>query len=195
MRDLEIRGAGNVLGAQQHGHMEAVGYDMYIKMLGEAVKEKRGEKSTLDKPECVIDLPIEAHIPEKYIPSVAHRLSIYRRIADIRNQADADDVMNELCDRFGKPPKAVSGLIEVALLRNKAAQFNIYEIRKLGGSLLLFISDIEPEKIKQLGRVMKKRISVGVRGGKEHIAVKMLDGQTSAQALKEVLEVYDSINI
>ena len=194
MRDLEIRGAGNVLGAQQHGHMEAVGYDMYIKMLGEAVKEKKGEKSTLDKPECVIDLPIEAHIPEKYISSVAHRLSIYRKIADIRNQTDADEVVNELCDRFGKPPKAVGGLIEVALLRNKAAALNIYEIRKLGTSLLLFISDIEPEKVKQLSRVMKKRISVGVRGGKEHIAVKMLDGQNSAQALREVIEVYNSIN-
>jgi len=193
MRDLEIRGAGNVLGAQQHGHMEAVGYDMYIKMLGEAVKEKKDEKSNLDKPECVIDLPIEAHIPEKYISSVAHRLSIYRKIADIRDQADADEVINELCDRFGKPPKAVSGLIEVALLRNKAASLNIYEIRKLGTNLLLFISDIEPEKVKQLSRLMKKRISVGVRGGKEHIAVKMLDNQTSAQALKEVIEVYNSI--
>ncbi|MBR5272903.1 MAG: transcription-repair coupling factor [Clostridia bacterium] len=190
MRDLEIRGAGNVLGAQQHGHMEAIGYDMYIKMLGEAVKEKKGEKSSLEKPECLIDLPIEAHIPEKYIDNVAHRLSIYRKIADIRNQADADDVVEELVDRFGKPPKAVMGLIEVALLRNKAAALDIYEIRKLGGSLLLFISDIDPEKVKAMSRAMKKRISVGVRGGKEHIAVKMLDGQTSAQALKEVLEVY-----
>ena len=194
MRDLEIRGAGNVLGAQQHGHMEAIGYDMYIKMLGEAVKEKKGEKSTLDKPECIIDLPIEAHIPENYISSVAHRLSIYRKIADIKNQEDADDVVNELCDRFGKPPKAVLGLIEVALLRNKASALNIYEIRKLGESLLLFISDIEPEKVKQLSRLMKKRISVGVRAGKEHIAVKMLPGQSSAQALKEVIDVYDSIN-
>ncbi len=193
MRDLEIRGAGNVLGAQQHGHMEAVGYDMYIKMLGEAVKEKKGEKSALDKPECVIDLPIEAHIPEFYISSVAHRLSIYRKIADIRNQEDADDVVNELCDRFGNPPKAVNGLIEVALLRNRASELDIYEIRKLGTSLLLFISDIDPERIKQLSRAMKKRISVGVRGGKEHIAVKMLDNQTSAQALKEVLEVYSRI--
>ncbi len=190
MRDLEIRGAGNVLGAQQHGHMEAIGYDMYIKMLGEAVKEKKGEKSTLEKPECLIDLPIEAHIPEKYIDNVAHRISIYRKIADIRNQADADAVVEELFDRFGKPPRAVMGLIEVALLRNKAASLDIYEIRKLGGSLLLFISDINPEKIKAMSKVMKKRISVGVRGGKEHIAVKMLDGQTSAQALKEVLDVY-----
>ena len=98
--------------------------------------------------------------------------------------------MEELFDRFGKPPKAVMGLIEVALLRNKAASLDIYEIRKLGSSLLLFISDIDPEKVKQLSRMMKKRISVGVRGGKEHIAVKMLDGQTSAQALREVLDAY-----
>ncbi|MBR5774168.1 MAG: transcription-repair coupling factor, partial [Clostridia bacterium] len=194
MRDLEIRGAGNVLGAQQHGHMEAVGYDMYIRMLGEAVKEKRGEKSTLDEPECVIDLPIEAHIPEKYISSVAHRLSIYRKIADIRNEDDAAEVEKELVDRFGKPPKAVMGLIEVALIRNKAAALKIYEIRKLGDSLLLFISDIDPEKIKQLSRLMRKRITVGVRGGKEHIAVKMLEGQSSAQALREVIDNYHGIN-
>ena len=103
MRDLEIRGAGNILGAQQHGHMEAVGYDMYIQMLSEAIAEERGEKPQKPEEECLIDLQVEAHIPEEYIESIPQRLSIYRRIADIRTPDDVEDVYDELIDRFGDP--------------------------------------------------------------------------------------------
>lgn len=92
MRDLEIRGAGNVLGAQQHGHMEAVGYDMYLQLLGEAVEEEKGEKPISRKKECLIDMQIDAHIPDNYIKSIPQRLAVYRRIADIKNTEDAEDV-------------------------------------------------------------------------------------------------------
>ena len=92
MRDLEIRGAGNILGAEQHGHMEAVGYDMYLKLLNEAVREEKGEAPEKREDECLVDLQVEAHIPERYIQSSQQRLYVYRRIADIRSQEDASDV-------------------------------------------------------------------------------------------------------
>ena len=120
MRDLEIRGAGSILGGEQHGNMEAVGYDMYLKLLNDAVNEERGVE-VVKESECTIDLSIPAHIPENYIESLSARLGIYKRIADIKTDEDVSDVLDELCDRFGEPPKSVIGLIDVALVRNKAA--------------------------------------------------------------------------
>ena len=117
MRDLEIRGAGNVLGAQQHGHMEAVGYDMYLRLLGEAIAEQKGEAPERTSAECMVDLNIGAHIPESYIRGLSQRIDVYKKIAAIQNQDDAFDVTDELIDRFGDPPAAVQGLIDVALVR------------------------------------------------------------------------------
>ncbi|MEG1436668.1 MAG: transcription-repair coupling factor, partial [Oscillospiraceae bacterium] len=141
MRDLELRGAGNVLGAQQHGHMEAVGYDMYIKLLSEAVDEEKEQKPKKEQKDCLIDVQIDAHIPDDYIISVPQRLAIYRRIAGIRTNDDAMDVTDELIDRFGEPPESVLGLIEVSLLRNTAAQLGIYEIGQRGDNLLLYSNE------------------------------------------------------
>ena len=101
MRDLEIRGAGNILGAQQHGHMEAVGYDLYLKLLGEAIRREKGEDVQPLDEGCLIDVQIQAHIPESYISDLNQRLEIYRRIADVRTRDDALDVTDELIDRFG----------------------------------------------------------------------------------------------
>ena len=109
--------------------MEAVGYDMYLKILADAIEENRenaggetdSEKTYTPQKDCLIDIQIDAHIPESYIYSVPHRLSMYRRIADVRTNEDAMDVTDELIDRFGDPPKSVLGLIEVSLLRNTAA--------------------------------------------------------------------------
>lgn len=117
MRDLEIRGAGNILGAQQHGHMEAVGYEMYLKMLSDAVAVAKGEKPDTQTTECLVDIRIGAHIPEDYIESLAQRIDIYKKIASIENEADALDITDELIDRFGDPPEAVKGLIDVSLLQ------------------------------------------------------------------------------
>ena len=116
MRDLEIRGAGNVLGPEQSGFLLSVGYDMYLKLLEEAVLEERGEKP--ERPtECAADLSVAASIPDRYVPSPEQRMDLYRRIAAIRSEADADDVMDELIDRYGDPPRTVNNLISVALLR------------------------------------------------------------------------------
>ena len=131
MRDLELRGAGNILGGEQHGHMETVGYDMYLRLLGEAVSEEKGEEASSYELECLVDVQVQAHIPEGYIESLSQRLEIYRRISDIRSQDDAMDVLDELIDRFGEPPASVKGLIDVALIRNTAASLGIYEIWSL----------------------------------------------------------------
>ena len=109
MRDLELRGAGNILGGEQHGHMETVGYDMYLRLLGEAVSEEKGEEASSYELECLVDVQVQAHIPEGYIESLSQRLEIYRRISDIRSQDDAMDVLDELIDRFGEPPASVKG--------------------------------------------------------------------------------------
>ncbi len=184
MRDLEIRGAGNVLGAQQHGHMEAVGYDMYLQLLGEAVEEEKGEKPISRKKECLIDMQIDAHIPDNYIKSIPQRLAVYRRIADIKNTEDAEDVKDELRDRFGEIPQSVQGLIDVSLLRNTAAAKGIYEIGQKGNSVILYVNDIDTNTVLNLSSMMRGRVSI-MDYGKKHIAVKIADGQ-SLDTLKEI---------
>ena len=129
MRDLEIRGAGNLLGAQQHGHMNAVGYDLYCKMLSEAVKEAKGIQ-TMDDFETTIDLVMDAFIPDTYISNEFQKLDIYKRIAGIESQQDYDEMLEELIDRFGEPPKAVLNLLAIARLKALAHQAYITEIKQ-----------------------------------------------------------------
>jgi transcription-repair coupling factor (superfamily II helicase) len=188
MRDLEIRGAGNLLGAEQHGHMEAVGYDMYMKLLSEAVMEEKGEAPQTKSKECLIDIRIDAHIPENYIESLPQRLSIYKRIADIKTSEDASDVIDELIDRFGEPPAGVEGLVKVALLRNTAAELGIYEIGQNNNSLLLYVEQVDMSKIAVLVRAMRGRILVST-GPKPYITVKKAMGQSPLDTLTEALDL------
>ena len=128
MRDLEIRGAGNLLGAEQHGHMQSVGYDLYCKMLNEAVKELKGTAKVEDKYETVLDLETDAYIPDSYIKNEAQKLDLYKRIAGIENEEEAEDMLEEMTDRFGEPPKAVLNLLEIAKLKAKAHGLYITEV-------------------------------------------------------------------
>lgn len=185
MRDLEIRGAGSVLGAQQHGHMEAVGYDMYLQLLGEAVSEEKGEKPAQRQKECLIDLQVDAHIPEHYIDSLPQRLAIYRRIADIRSEEDAADVRDELRDRFGEIPRSVEGLMDISLLRNIAAAKGIYEIGQKGQTLLLYVQELDTSMVLTLSGAMRARVSVA-DFGKKHIAVKIAENQQPLDTLHEI---------
>lgn len=172
MRDLEIRGAGSLLGSRQHGHMEAVGYDMYLKLLGEAVAEEKGElKAGEEEQECLIDLPVEAHIPETYIRSTPQRLSMYKRIAAVRTDADANDVLDELRDRFGNPPPSINGLLQISLLRNSAAAAGIYEISQRNGSVLLYMTHPDVRYAVELNKKMKGRVMLSA-AKKPYIAVK-----------------------
>lgn len=191
MRDLEIRGAGNILGGQQHGHMASVGYDLYVKLLNEAVLEQRGEQpDTLDTAECLIDVRIEAHIPEKYIEDTTQRIEVYRRIASIRNNNDVLDVIDELIDRFGEPPQAVRGLIDVALMRNRAARFGITEISQRGDSLLLYMSNFSMQTASNLVAALPGRVLFNA-GNRPYLAVRMQKGEQPTDTITAVLDALD----
>ena len=133
MRDLEIRGAGNLLGSEQSGHMMSVGYDMYLKLLDEAVREARGEAQPT--PECTADLNITANIDKNYVTRGEQRMDLYRRMAAIRTEEDSEDLLDEIVDRFGEPPRGVINLIDVALLRAKASKIGITDIRQKAGEV------------------------------------------------------------
>ncbi len=184
MRDLEIRGAGSILGGDQHGNMESVGYDMYLKLLSEAVNEENGIPSEDDIP-CTVDLNVSAHIPESYIESLSARLGIYKRIANIRTDDDAEDVIDELCDRFGEPPAAVMGLIDIAILRNKAANAKIAEITSVGNTAVLHINSIEAEVMHKLTEYFGNRFLLKV-GDKPVYTVKLKAGQKMSQLVTEL---------
>ncbi len=152
MRDLEIRGAGNLLGAQQHGHMEAVGYNLYCKMLSEAVKEAQGIEQKTEY-ETTIDLDIDAYIPVSYISSEYQKLDIYKRIAGIEGAEDYDDMLEELLDRFGKPPSCVMNLLLIAQIKAMAHNAYITEIKQDQKTIKIVMyekSRIDPNKIPQL---------------------------------------------
>mgnify|MGYP004504343083 FL=1 len=149
MRDLEIRGAGNLLGAEQSGHMIDVGYDMYMKLLSEAVLEARGIEVPL-RADCSADLAVAANIPDRYIPSQEQRMDIYRRIALIRSEEEADDLTDELIDRFGDPPPGVNALIHVALLRGEAGKAGVTDISQKQGYLKFTLRNFDMEKLSAL---------------------------------------------
>ena len=148
MRDLEIRGAGNLLGAEQSGHMMSVGYDMYLKLLDEAVLEEKGEAPKL--PECTADLNVTANVDRDYVSRGEERMDLYRRMAAIRTQEDADDLLDEIIDRYGEPPKGVLNLIGIALLRAQAQQAGIQEIRQKAGDVLFTLHNLNFEAVSAL---------------------------------------------
>lgn len=193
MRDLEIRGAGSLLGSRQHGHMEAVGYDMYLKLLGEAVALEKGEiTEDTEEQECLIDLPIEAHIPENYIRSTPQRLSMYKRIAAVRTDADANDVLDELRDRFGNPPPSINGLLQISLLRNSASAAGIYEISQRNGSVLLYMAHPDVRYAVEMNKKMKGRVMLSA-SKKPYIAVK--PGQEDVlETVKNSIEIIAAVN-
>ena len=149
MRDLEIRGAGSLLGAEQSGHIQDVGYDMYMKLLNEAVLEERGFAPP-PKAECSADLAVAASIPERYIPSSEQRMDVYREIALLRTEEEADDLLDELIDRFGDPPPGVSSLIQIALLRGEAGKAGIMDISQKQGRLRFVLREFSMEKVSAL---------------------------------------------
>lgn len=187
MRDLELRGAGNIIGAQQHGQMQDVGYDMYLKLLNDAVAEEKGEKTTATDNDCLIDIAVEAHIPESYIENTSQRLDVYRRIADIRTKEDSVDVIDELIDRFGEVPPSVLGLIDIALVRNKASSAGIYEIRQSDTSMLLYLNDAKSAAAGEIISKFKGNALLSA-AKKPYIAVKFPKTIKPLEALKQIFE-------
>ncbi|MBQ7638437.1 MAG: transcription-repair coupling factor [Clostridia bacterium] len=187
MRDLEIRGAGNMLGAQQSGHIEAVGYDLYIELLSQAVAQlKNGDNAPPPKKDCLVDIHIDAHIPESYIESYAQRIAIYKRIADIHSEDDASDVIDELIDRYGEPPQSALGLIKVAQFKNTASDNGIIEITQRGNSLLLFTSAIDKEVLRKLS-ALRGRVTANA-SLKPYYSVRIMPSQNSLGALEDCVK-------
>ena len=187
LRDLQIRGAGSILGGEQHGNMEAVGYDMYLKLLAEEVARQNGEEPPPKEKECTVDIAVSAHIPEDYIESLPTRLGIYKRIADISCKEDALDVTDELCDRFGEPPASVMGLIHIALIRNRAAENDIREIKDINGGIALITDNINEETVKKLS-VFGDAFSVSFIGHTSYV-IKVAGEEKLYSVIKKLSEV------
>ena len=187
MRDLQIRGAGSLLGQSQHGHMQAVGYDLYMKILAGAVALAKGEAPPPDKADCLIDITVDAYIPDSYIPEAAGRIEAYKRIAAIETAEDASDVLDELIDRYGDVPKSVSGLVDISLIRVTAAKAGVYEIGQKRDTLLLYSDKLTPASIKAAAAALPGRVMVNA-GSKPYLAVRVDRGEAPLTALRAVLE-------
>jgi transcription-repair coupling factor (superfamily II helicase) len=146
---------------------------MYLRLLSEAVAEQRGEPIKKNA-ECQVDVQIHAHIPEDYIESLPQRLDIYKKIASVENEEMARDVTDELIDRFGEPPAAVSGLLRVALVRNRAAAVGIREIRQRNGQILRYFEHIDPALAAAVATAFRGRVLVNA-GQKPYISVRLGD--------------------
>lgn len=192
MRDLEIRGAGNLLGAEQHGHLEAVGYDLYCKMLNEAVQEERGMEQA-EEFETTVDLEMDAYIPPKYIPNEYQKLDIYKRIAGIENEEEYEDMLEELMDRFGEPPKAVQNLLAIANLKALAHRVYVREIKQINQEVKVTMFERGKLKTEGIPAILEKyKDRMSVRTGKEFYFLISLKGRKAKEfykALDLVLEI------
>lgn len=190
MRDLEIRGAGSILGGRQHGHMEAVGYDMYLQLLNEAIAEETGQTPPRTPEECLIDLQIEAHIPDDYIESLAGRLDAYRKIAAVSTKEESIDLLDEFIDRYGDPPKAIQGLVTVALTRNMAGKAGITEITQRSNTLLIYVKTAGMEQVQALVKAFGGRVSVNGSADKPYIAIKLTKTDRPVEIMQTAVETF-----
>ena len=188
MRDLEIRGAGNVLGPEQSGFLLSVGYDMYLKLLEEAVLEERGEKP--ERPtECAADLSVAASIPDRYVPSPEQRMDLYRRIAAIRTDEDASDLLDEMLDRYGEAPKSVLALLDVALLRSAAAKAGVSDISQKGSLLRLQLGVFHPQALVAVCGHAKYRQRLTLAAGEiPALTLKLKPGEDVLEAARDLVE-------
>ncbi len=190
LRDLELRGAGNMLGAEQHGHLDAVGYDLYIKMLNEAVMEERGEKVETP-PDCTLTLDISAFIPASFVNSASQRMSLYKRIAMIRNELDREDITDEVIDRYGELPKPVFELLRIALIRAEALECRLTKVVQEGNTVRLYSDEIDADIWMTLAAEYKNiRLAAAPS---EHIIVKMPTGAHVGEFVHTLLKKYIKI--
>ena len=186
MRDLEIRGAGNLLGPEQSGYLMSVGYDMYLKLLEEAVLEEQGARKEI---ECAADLTVNANIPEKYVPSPEQRMDLYRRIAAIRDNDDSSDLLDELMDRYGEAPQPVLALLDVALLRASAARQGVSDITQKGGEIRLTFAEFHPETVVKLCGLSKYRRKLTLSAGEPpSMTLKLPKGADVLESARELVD-------
>ena len=188
MRDLEIRGAGNLLGPEQSGYLMSVGYDLYLKLLEEAVLEERGEEKRIET-ECAADLTVNAHIPDRYVPSAEQRMDLYRRIAAIRTDEDASDLLDEMLDRYGEAPKSVLALLDVALLRSAAAKAGVSDISQKGSLLRLQLGVFHPQALVAVCGHAKYRQRLTLAAGEiPALTLKLKPGEDVLEAARDLVE-------
>ena len=168
--------------------MADIGYDMYIKLLSNAINEEKGQPAETLDVECLVDIQVNAYIPEKYISNVNQRLDIYRRISDIRSKTDSIDVIDELIDRFGDPPESVTNLVDIALIRNTAASLGIYEIRQQNDNFLLFSNNLNESILEKFIKSMSKRITIKSTN-KPHICIAIDSSLSVISNLKDILGI------
>jgi len=195
MRDLEIRGAGNLLGAEQSGHMMSVGYDMYLKLLDEAVLEERGEAPK--EPDCTADLNVTANVDKDYVARGEERMDLYRRMAAIRDQSDADDLLDEIIDRYGDPPRGVLNLIDIALLRANARKLHICDIKQKSGEVLFTLTNLNFEAFAALSaeKDYKNRIFLVASAKQPTIRLKLASGVDSLKQSKVFIQRYQKLSV
>jgi len=194
MRDLEIRGAGNLLGAEQSGHMMSVGYDMYLKLLDEAVLEERGEAPK--QPDCTADLNVTANVDKDYVARGEERMDLYRRMAAIRDQSDADDLLDEIIDRYGDPPRGVLNLIDIALLRANARSLGVCDIKQKSGEVLFTLTNLNFEAFSALcaEKDYKNRIFLVASAKQPTIRLKLASGVDSLKQSKVFIHRYQKLS-
>ena len=194
MRDLEIRGAGNLLGAEQSGHMMSVGYDMYLKLLDEAVREEQGMQPA--EPECTADLSITANIDKAYVERGEERMDLYRRMAAIRTQADADDLLDEIVDRYGEPPKGVLNLVDVALLRAVAQKAGICDIRQKAGEVNFALTQLDFQQVSRVcaSPQYKNRLFFAAGAKKPTLRLRLAPGGDSLRQVRSFVEQFTAMS-
>ena len=192
MRDLEIRGAGNLLGPEQSGYLMSVGYDLYLKLLEEAVLEERGEEKKIET-ECAADLTLNANIPERYVTSPEQRMDLYRRIATIRTNDDASDLMDEMIDRYGEAPKPVLALLDVALLRAAAAKAGVSDITQKKDALRFTLAVFRPEALVQVCGLTKYKFRLTLSAGETPMLTLKL--KPGADVLETALELVEDLKL
>ncbi len=192
MRDLEIRGAGNLLGSEQSGHMMSVGYDMYLKLLDEAVLEEKGEKPK--EVDCTADLNITANVDKNYVSRGEERMDLYRRMAAIRSQDDADDLLDEIVDRYGEPPKGVLNLVEIALLRANARTVGIVDIKQKAGEVQFTLTNLDFRAFSELCNRSdyKNRLQLVATAKQPTMRLKLATGIDSLKQSKVFIQNYQS---
>ena len=194
MRDLEIRGAGNLLGAEQSGHMESVGYDLYCKMLNEAVLTMKGEQQEIDTFTTSIDLSIDAYIPETYIKNESEKLSWYKRIATIETQEEYEDMIEEMTDRYGDTPAPLIRLMDVALLREEAHQAWLISIEQKGSKILFTMNPRAKVRVEEIDGFLKQyRNKMKIKPEANPVFVFESTGTPKKDLLAKVREIIGNI--
>ncbi len=192
IRDLEIRGAGNLLGAEQHGHLDAVGYELYIKLLNEAVLEERGE-SVKERIECTVTLKINAYIPESYIAHSSQRMGLYKRIAAVECEDDSNDVLDEMIDRYGTPPKSVTNLLTVSMLKSVAERCGVTSLVEEQSIVKIKCKNVDYMLWHELSGEFRGRLRLG-GGDTPSVNFKKQSGDNIPELLLKLFDRYEKLS-